>query len=182
MHLFPDQPVSRNYKTKEQAVVDHVKKHHTEHDWTADRTIAGGCSRRRPDMFLDLGSHVLIVEVDENMHERYDCSCENKRLMELSQDVAHRPLIFVRFNPDKYIDQDGSNVSSCWSTGKDGITRIGRGQKKKWETRLTRLAEQIDYWVANVPEKMVEVVQLFYDQNLDPPTPSAPAPQCGSTT
>jgi len=54
----------------------------------------------------DLGTHILIVEIDENAHAVYDCSCENKRLMELSQDVGHRPIVFIRFN--RYIKLDNS--------------------------------------------------------------------------
>jgi hypothetical protein len=34
-----------------------------------------------------MGSHIIIVEIDENKHTDYDCSCENKRLMELSKDL-----------------------------------------------------------------------------------------------
>ena len=47
-----------------------------------------------------------IVEIDENQHIEYDCSCENKRIMELSQDVGHRPIIFIRFNPDDYLNYE----------------------------------------------------------------------------
>ena len=54
-----------------------------------------GCSKRRPDLLLDMGYHIIIVEVDENKHTGYDCSCENKRLMELSQDLQHLSLIHI---------------------------------------------------------------------------------------
>jgi hypothetical protein len=60
---------------------------------------------------VDLGSHLLIIEVDENKHSSYDCSCENKRLMLLSQDVGHRPIVFLRFNPDDYIDEAGNKIN-----------------------------------------------------------------------
>jgi len=43
----------------------------------------------------DMGSHI-IIEVDENKHTDYDCSCEHKRLMELSQDLQHRPIVLSR--------------------------------------------------------------------------------------
>lgn len=71
--------------------------------WITDKTIQDGCSLRRPDLFLDLGYQVVIVEIDENQHDGYDCSCENKRIMQLSLDVDHRPIVFIRFNPDDYL-------------------------------------------------------------------------------
>jgi hypothetical protein len=82
--MFPDQPNARNYKTKERSVVEFVTTTFPQFSWQADRRIADGCSRRRPDLFLDMGYQIIIVEVDENQHQDYDCSCENKRLMELS--------------------------------------------------------------------------------------------------
>ena len=30
-----------------------------------DKRIKCGCSKRRPDLLLDLGTHVIIVEIDE---------------------------------------------------------------------------------------------------------------------
>ncbi len=27
--------------------------------------VEGGCSKRRPDLLFDMGSHVVVVEVDE---------------------------------------------------------------------------------------------------------------------
>jgi hypothetical protein len=79
INLFPDKPVSHNYKTKEFAVVDFVKNKFPEITWISDKTVKDGCSRKRPDLLLDLGYQVLIVEIDENQHRDYDCSCENKR-------------------------------------------------------------------------------------------------------
>jgi hypothetical protein len=40
--------------------------------------------------------------------------------MEISQDVGHRPLVFIRFNPDDYKKKDGKNVLSCWKILKTG--------------------------------------------------------------
>jgi hypothetical protein len=147
MHLFPDKPVSRNYKTKEYSVVEYVKAKHP-HPWISDKQIDGGCSRRRPDLFLDLIDQVIIVEIDENQHIEYDCSCENKRIMELSQDLAHRPIVFIRFNPDEY-EKDGTRITSCWGTD-------------QWEQRLHALGETIEYWLTHRTDKTVEIIQLFY--------------------
>lgn len=118
VNTHPEKPNARNYKTKEKTVVDEVLKSFPQFTWTADKRVQDGCSRRRPDLFLDMGSHVIIVEIDENQHTDYDCSCENKRLMEISQDIGHRPVIFIRFNPDDYIDTTGAKIRSCFASDK----------------------------------------------------------------
>jgi hypothetical protein len=164
MNLFPDKPISRNYKTKEYAVVEFVKHTFTDYTWTADKIVNGGCSKRRPDLLLDLGYQIVIIEIDENQHTDYDCSCENKRLMELSQDLGHRPIVFIRFNPDEY-DENGKMIASCWGLDKKGICSIKKSKKQEWFERLNVLGEQIIYWVnpRNKTQKTIEIIQLFYD-------------------
>jgi hypothetical protein len=166
LHLFPDEPNARNYKTKEKATVDYIIEYFPQdkYSWIADKKIQDGCSRKRPDLLLDLGYQIIIIEVDENQHIDYDCSCENKRLMQLSQDVGHRPLVFIRFNPDEYTDKDGK-ITSCWSLNGLGVCTVKKSKKKEWEERLEALKKQVDYWINpdNKTEKTVEVVQLFYN-------------------
>jgi hypothetical protein len=164
IHLFPDKPVSRNYKTKEYSVVEYVKNTFSEFEWVSDKTVQGGCSRRRPDLLLDLFYQIVIIEIDENQHTEYDCSCQNKRTMELSQDLGHRPIIFIRFNPDDY-EKDGKTVTSCWGQDKKGICVVKKTKQKEWTHRLSILGEQIAYWTdpANATTKTIETVQLFYD-------------------
>ena len=162
MNLFPDKPVSRNYKTKEYAVVEFVKTTFPDLSWIADKRILDGCSKRRPDLFLDLGYQIIIIEVDENQHTKYDCSCENKRMMELSQDVGHKPIVFIRFNPDGY-EENEIVIKSCWGVNNKGICVIKKS--KEWSQRLNTLKEQINYWINpdNITTKTIEIIQLFYD-------------------
>ena len=162
INLFPNKPVSVNYKTKEKNVVDKIIALFPQFTWVADKKIKGGCSRRRPDLLLDMGSHIIIVEVDEHKHAEYDCSCEHKRLMELSQDVDHRPIVFIRFNPDAYTNQAGELIKSCWKLNKLGIMCIEKKKADEWEERVNKLIQQIQYWIDNPNEKMVEIVELFY--------------------
>jgi hypothetical protein len=164
MNLFPDKPVSRNYKTKEFAVVDHVKNNFPNMNWIADKIVSGGCSKRRPDLLLDLGYQIIIIEIDENQHIEYDCSCQNKRIMELSQDLGHRPIVFIRFNPDDY-EKDGKNITSCWGQDKKGICVVKKSKKTEWNERLTVLKQTINYWInpANTTSKTIETIQLYYD-------------------
>jgi hypothetical protein len=165
MNLFPDKTVSRNYKTKEYAVVEFVKTHYPQLPWIADKIISGGCSKRRPDLLLDLGYQIIIIEIDENQHIDYDCSCENKRIMELSQDLGHRPIVFIRFNPDDYIKNE-FNITSCWGVNKKGICVVKKSKTVEWEQRLNVLSEQINYWInpVNSTDKTIETIQLFYDE------------------
>ena len=164
MNLFPDKPVARNYKTKEYSVVEYIKSKYPNLQWISDKIINGGCSKRRPDLLLDLGYQIIIIEIDENQHIDYDCSCENKRLMELSQDVNHRPIIFIRFNPDDY-EKDGINITSCWGTNNKGICVIKKSKKDEWNKRLNILEDNINYWInpLNITNKTIEIIQLFYD-------------------
>jgi hypothetical protein len=162
MYTFPDKPISRNYKTKEVAVVDFVKKTFPDFTWISDKKVNGGCSRRRPDLFLDLGDQIIIIEVDENKHESYDCSCENKRIMELSQDVGHVPIVFIRFNPDAY-KLNQVTVTSCWGINKLGFCVVRKTKTAEWTQRLQSLETQIEYWAKHRTDKVVETVQLFFD-------------------
>jgi hypothetical protein len=162
IYTFPDKPVTRNYKTKERAVVEFVCERFPEHTWITDKKVNDGCSMRRPDILLDLGYQVLIIEIDENAHQDYDCSCENKRIMELSQDVGHRPIVFIRFNPDSY--RKGTiKIPSCWEQNMNGICVVK--YKEDWEYRLNTLETHIKYWTSinNSTNKIIETIQLFYD-------------------
>ena len=166
INLFPEKPVSRNYKTKEYTVVEYVKTKFPNLNWIADKIVKDGCSKRRPDLLLDLGYQVLIVEVDENQHTDYDCSCQNKRVMELSQDLGHRPIVFIRFNPDKY-KKGEITITSCWGQNKNGICVIKKLKTNEWIERLMMLEQQIKYWLIpeNTTIKTIETIHLYYDDN-----------------
>jgi hypothetical protein len=165
MYLFPDKPVSRNYKTKEFAVVEYVTTEFPDVDWVADKIVNGGCSKRRPDLLLDLGYQVIIIEVDENQHNGYTTTCEIARVNDLYTDLGDRPIIFIRFNPDDYVNAGGSKITSCWGTDGNGICVVKKSKKKEWTQRLNWLKEPINYWInpENKTNKMVETVELCYD-------------------
>ena len=154
--LHPEQKV-RNYKTKESAVFCHVKQCFPELPMVDDRVIDGGCSKRRPDIFIELLTHVLMVEVDEDAHVSYDQRCQNRRTMQLSEDIAHRPLVFIRFNPD-----GNASGPSCWSIKSKKLAVVKKKRAQEWQQRLDALCKTISFWVKTIPEKTVEVIKLFY--------------------
>lgn len=165
IHTYPDKPTMRNYKTKEQNVVDFIKNIFHNLTIQTDKIIQDGCSKKRPDIQIDLGYQIIIIEIDENQHKTYDCSCENKRLMEISQDYKHRPIIFIRFNPDDYIN-NGVKVQSCWKILKSGILKIDKEKEIEWNNRLNSLKCQIEYWCNpnNITNKTIEVIQMYYNE------------------
>jgi hypothetical protein len=85
--------------------------------------------------------------------------------MQLSKDVNHRPIIFIRFNPDSYKEND-KNITSCWSINKLGVCIVKK--QKEWNDRLNVFKEQILYWTnpTNKTNKTIETIQLFYDNDV----------------
>jgi hypothetical protein len=193
VNLFPDDKRVRNYKTKEKSVAGFIKITYPDLNWIEDKIIKYGCSRRRPDLLLDIeydtmGANIentieanientnientniektnpiIIIEIDENEHAHYESICENRRLMELSQDLNHRNLVIIKFNPDKY-KKNGKNIPSCWEIDKTtGLSVIRKSKKTEWEFRLNELKKEVDKWICTKTDKMIEIIRLFYTE------------------
>ena len=156
-HLHPDDPRLINYKTKEQAYMSAILKKFPQ--FKLDKTINGGCSKRRPDGFLDLLTHVIIIEIDENEHKSYDDTCNNRRTMELSQDVNHRPIVFIRLNPDGYT-LNGNRMKGSFSlTKKNNELKV---VKKEFNKRLNSLIESVETHMITIPDKTISVEYLYF--------------------
>lgn len=155
----PGEKVTRNYKTKETYLKDELTDRFTDLNMIFDKKVDGGCSRRKPDVLIDLLTHVLIIECDERQHKDVSYSCENKRTMELFEDFGNRPIVFLRFNPDSYNDRM-KHVKGCFTRNERGIDQPC---KREWKRRLKVLFSNIHHWVETIPEKEVTVVRLFFD-------------------
>jgi hypothetical protein len=162
VNIYPERPIVRNYKTKEKYVVDRIREKFCDFEWIADRKIQDGCSKRRPDLLLDLGFQVIIIEIDEYAHSTYDSNCEARRVEQISQDLYHRNIIFIRFNPDSYVDSMSKKIPSCWSTNKLGLLVVSKTQEKNWENRIDTLIKQIRFCVDNPTDKKIDTIELFY--------------------
>jgi hypothetical protein len=149
MNLFPDKPVSRNYKTKEYAVVEFVKTTFPDLSWISDKRIIDGCSKRRPDLFLDLGYQIIIIEVDENQHKYRDRQDELTRYDDLMM-LHGGKFIFIRYNPDVFIDSEGKR------------------RNPESATRLKELKTSILHSIKRIQEEdnddLVEIENLFFDE------------------
>ena len=157
IHNRPDIEVFRNYKTKERAVVEFLLQQFPSLTWVLDKKV--GSSLRRPDARADMGAYMLIVEIDERKHTGKNG--EHERLMQISEDIGHKPLIVIRINPDAYIDAEGKRVSSCWKIDGAGIMTITKVDE--WQTRLFKLEQRVDRWIKTACTETLEVEHLFYD-------------------
>ena len=164
VNTFPDNNISLNYKTKERHIVDFVNIHFPNFSWRINKKVIDGCSNKRPDLFFDLGFLIIIIEIDENQHVKYNSSCENKRIMELYTDVDYRSIVFIRFNPDDYTINN-NKISSCWNINKKGFCVIKPDKINEWNLRLNKLKDEITFWTdpKNKNDKSIHSVFLFFN-------------------
>jgi len=159
---FPDAIIVKNYKTKEKSVTDFVKQQFSMYIWRCDKKVTNGFSKHRPDMLGDFNEYIIIIEIDEHKHQSYDNISEKKRLMKISEDLNHRPIVFIRFNPDAY-KLNGKTISSCWGYNDNYIMVVKADKLDEWNKRLNTLKDEIFYWSTHKPEQMIHIVHLFYD-------------------
>ena len=162
-YFFPDEKVSKNFRTKEKVWIDFICEEFSEYTWSFNKTIDYGCSRYRPDAILNMGTHVILCEHDENQHKSAGYSCTNKRTMAIMQDCGFIPLVVIRFNPDEYIDEEGKKITSCWGLDKNGISKIKNNKKNEFIERLEHFKKIVLFYIYNVPQKEITEIKLFYN-------------------
>ena len=122
----------------------------------------GACSGKRPDLLCDFGGFILVIEIDENQHLRNCVSSEKQKMNEIWEQLGNKPIAFIRFNPDEYIDDDGVKHASTFKTYRvcNGEKRVRATHTGEFEERMTHFAEV----VSHVVENQVQGVQfLYYD-------------------
>ena len=68
----------------------------TKFEYNSSRMLQG-CSKKRPDVYFELPTHCVIVEIDENQHASYGDSCECARLNEIVNGIGGKPVVVIRF-------------------------------------------------------------------------------------
>jgi hypothetical protein len=101
------------------------------------------CGRWRPDFVWDLGTHFVVLEVDEKQHKRYGEECERSRELDIACGLG-LPTTFIRFNPDSY-------------------NYKGRRLNPPLEKRLPRLEKILDIAMRAKPSNFIYVKKVFYD-------------------
>jgi hypothetical protein len=95
-----------NHKTKIEKIV--LK--------TLDYQIKCSKSQNETEIYF---TYFILCEIFNKIkhHINYLNVCIN-HINKDAQDLYHRNLIFIRFNPDNYVDSTGTKIPSCWSTNK----------------------------------------------------------------
>ena len=133
--------------------------------WIKDKPIEWGVSNKRPDLLCDFGYQVMIIEIDEYSHRKYDKIKEENRDIQLLEDTGYRPIIFIRFNPDNYITKTGKIVQSCWHrNNKARDLEIRNNKKNEWNNRINKLLETIEFWSMTQSNEMIKTIKLFCDE------------------
>jgi hypothetical protein len=154
-YLNPHSEVATKYKLKETYIVDRIRDTFPDLKFVYNKRISDGCSGRMPDLYLDCGTHNLVVEIDENQHSNY--SCENKRIMELFQDGGSIPLVVIRFNPDTYIENEEKQMP-CFSYTSSGQLKVESCFKEKFNV----LTSTIERYYKEPLLKEITEIKLFY--------------------
>lgn len=90
---------------------------------SADKMIDNGvCVKYRPDFVVDCGTHMLVIECDENQHKSYDPKCELVRMVNIAQAFGIQ-TVFIRYNPDKLKGADGKKVVTTLYRRRDTLIR-----------------------------------------------------------
>jgi len=160
--LHPEEEKSRKYRLKEQQIVfdvlSYIEEEKIQPYEIIKNRILNACSKRRPDLFLDFLTHSIVVEIDEEQHENY--SCETKRICELWEDTGHRPIVFIRFNPDKYRNEN-KTIPTCMSYSKARNQLI---LNQPYYDRLKVLTDTISNYITRIPDRSITIEQLFYNK------------------
>ena len=152
-HLFPDDPRASmvRMKTKELRVRQFINDMFGDLEFIHDKPIVfGGCdcsSRRRIDHFVMIDGTLLAIETDEYQHKSYDQEDEDDRYNDIL--MHHSRAVFIRFNPDSYIDDRGKR------------------RNPEFDERLEVLGEEIMNQVSRIRRgenhAVIDIVKLFYD-------------------
>jgi len=134
---------------KEWAIVRYLRNAiDTKFEYNSSKMLQG-CSKKRPDIYFELGTHCLIIEIDEHQHNTYEDTCECARINEIINGIGGKTVVFIRYNPD-IIKNNGKHVTISQCERVDLLVK----------TVKEELVKQYDLF-------LVKIVQLFYNDNYD---------------
>jgi hypothetical protein len=153
-HLFPNDPLTFQIrsKTKEIAVRDFINSRFEgfQHDkplWY-NESACDCTTKRRIDHRKLINDTLLCIETYENQHKYYSKEDEIERYNDLFMGYGGK-FIFIRFNPDKYVED-------------------GKSRNPMLVNRLPVLETEINKQIKRIENsentELLEVIELYYDK------------------
>jgi hypothetical protein len=141
---------------KEKTVMTQVKKKYP--NMILDSRISGGTSLRRPDGYLDRGTHSIIVEIDERQHKQSSYDDDDNRIKDLINDTK-KPIVIIRLNPDKY-QSNGETIDGAFYYDNDEL----KSNRDEIKERVGFLIKSINRNLVQIPTKPVTIVKHCFDE------------------
>lgn len=101
--------LAKNLKLKESAVKSALDQAGVVYK-SYDKVPAASCSKYRPDFVIDCVKFNIVIECDEGQHKSYAPECEYGRMYQIYYDLEAIPCIFIRYNPDSYMNNTGERI------------------------------------------------------------------------
>ena len=155
--FYPNDKIPRRFKCKQHYFNEKLIEEFGVNFFQYDKKIKCGCSGRMPDWFIDCFKYSIIIELDEDQHKYI--SCDEKRMMELFQDLGNRNLVLIRINPDKY-KQGEEKIKGCFRFNRKNTIICNNNE---FDTRFNLLIQKIKYYMDNQPTKELTIERLFFD-------------------
>ena len=76
----------------------------------------------------------------------------------------HRPIVFIRFNPDNYVDKDGKKISSCWKVNGYGVMQVSKTKIVEWDRLQESEDTQSQFTEDEEHMIIVEAMQILLDK------------------
>ena len=98
----------------------------------------------RPDFVFERYTHTVVLECDELQHSPKGYSCDNKRMVDIFNSYGGLPVVFIRFNPDRY---------------KIG----GKSRNQLFAQRLSALLTVLKTSLDAIPQDIFSIIRMYYD-------------------
>ena len=117
------------------------------------------CNKQRPDFVLDKPLFTILLEVDENQHKNRTFECEQSRMIQLHNDFGGTPVVFIRYNPDNYVDNNGKRMKPNNKKREKKLLEIlnGLNNRKEWNIPLSSYYLYYDGY-----DNIDELIELNY--------------------
>ena len=135
-------------RIKETNIVNNIKTIFKEYKWICNKRL--NC-KYRPDIFTIIKDKIIIIEIDEFQHSKYDLKLEEERINAIYNEFNIKNFILIRFNPDKYTDSNNIIHDSI------------HNNESQWNIRMNTLANIINNSI-NKTSNNISIIKLFFNK------------------